>query len=80
MQKYKVLDFLGLLLSVASLVTVFMIVPPLYLAPLGLLFSITSKIKSTGPNFAKISIVLSVVSLLIVAALYWFMSGIQIGP
>ena len=80
MKTYKIFDVIGLLFSLASLVTVFMIVPPLYLAPLGLIFSITSAIKSKDKKLAKIGIAISIISLLIVAGLYWFWNGVQIAP
>ena len=80
MKIYKTFDLLGLLFSIASLATVFMILPPLFLAPIAIAFSLTAKVKGNQKAFTKVAISISAISLLIVAILFMLWSGLQIAP
>ncbi|HSW79185.1 MAG TPA: hypothetical protein VLG47_00220 [Candidatus Saccharimonadales bacterium] len=80
MQKYKIIELSGVLFGLAALLLTFMIVPPLFLAPPGIIFSSITIKKNRDKRLGILGLILSIIPLIIVSVLYFSLKNLQIGP
>lgn len=80
MQKYKIIELVGVLAGTAAILLTFRIVPLLILGAIGIVCNTITINKNKDKRLGILGLVLSITPLVVVGILYFSLKSIQIGP